>query len=71
MCEPKPYDLNDFNEVCRFFREMGEYLKTDDFVNKGTDYLGRKYALNAFFEMKETMDGFLQNVGTNWLEDEK
>lgn len=48
----RKYDLeNDEKEIGRWFEEMTGYLKTDDFVNRGTDREGRKFALEAFEQM--------------------
>lgn len=48
MGEPEPYDMMCLDEIKRWFREMGGYLKTSDFLNDGTDKEGRKYAMDGF-----------------------
>ena len=34
---------------------MEGYLKTEDFVHQGTDLSGRKYALDGFHVLKDTI----------------
>ena len=50
--KPKPYNMSNFEDIERWFREMEGYLKTSDFVNQGTDLEGRKYAFEAFIQFK-------------------
>ena len=50
--KPKPYDFSKPEEIDRWFREMKGYLKATDFVNKGTDEEGRRFALEAFDKIR-------------------
>jgi len=58
---PRPYDMSKQEEVRRWFREMEGYLRTEcggyDFLHQGTDYGGRKYALEGFARLKEILNG--------------
>jgi len=51
--KPKKYDIHNFDEINRWFREMEGYLKTSDFVHQGTDLEGRKFGFEAFLEFKK------------------
>lgn len=53
--KPKKYNMMLHKEVRRWFREMEGYLKTEDFVHQGTDLEGRKYALEGFNILRDTI----------------
>ena len=53
--KPKKYDMMSSKEIRRWFREMEGYLKTEDFVHQGTDAEGRKFALDGFQVLKDTI----------------
>lgn len=60
---PEPYDMTKKEDVERWFREMDGYFRvtcTDrldgqkyDFLHQGTDFEGRKFALEAFEQLKQ------------------
>jgi len=50
---PQPYDMTNPDDVKRWFREMENYLKTSDFLHLGTDFEGRKYALEGFRDLRK------------------
>jgi len=45
---PRPYDMRRPEEVKRWFREMRGYLRTSRFLEYGTDFDGRRYAMKGF-----------------------
>ncbi len=47
--EPEPFDLDDPGEIKRLHHELYAYMKIS--VKDGTDYKGRKYALDALAEL--------------------
>lgn len=55
MNEPRKYDMNNQEDVRRWFREMEGYFRTEDFVHQGTDRPGRKFALDAFYQLKNIL----------------
>ncbi len=63
MMKPRAYDMRDKEDVKRWFREMEGYLKTGygehkTFVNMGTDYEGRCFAMDGFRQLREIAEGF-------------
>lgn len=57
---PQPFDMTDPKDIKRWFNEMENYLKTSDFLHQGTDYEGRKYALEGFRDLKESVSNILE-----------
>lgn len=55
MTKPMKYDMTKPEDMKRWFDEMEGYLKTEDFVNRGTDFEGRRYALDGFHQLKKKM----------------
>ena len=51
--KPRPYDMEYLSEITRWFTEMEGYLRTEDFVNQGTDKEGRQYAFDGFLHLKK------------------
>jgi len=50
--KPKRYDMKKEEDVKRWFREMEGYLKTEDFLNQGTDREGRVFAMDGFRQLR-------------------
>ena len=50
---PRPYDLNDSDELLRLYRECKGYLQTCH-GKHGTDWAGRQFAIDALKELGET-----------------
>jgi len=50
--EPIKYDMTKKEDRLRWFNEMEGYLKTSRFVEDGTDFKGRKFAIEAFEQFK-------------------
>lgn len=44
---PRPYDLSDPDEVRRLLREVSGYLNACRREHHGTDFSGRRYAIDA------------------------
>ena len=42
-------------DMKRWFREMEGYLKTENFLNQGTDREGRVYAMDGFRQLRVLM----------------
>ena len=53
--KPKRYDMTKEEDMKRWFREMEGYLKTEDFLNKGTDREGRVEAMDGFRQLRVLM----------------
>ena len=53
--DPKPFNMHNPVDVDRWFMEMKGYLRACDFVNRGTDRSGRKYALEGFESLQEML----------------
>lgn len=53
MSEPRPYRLDNPEELERFFREMKGYLRVSKFLETGPDYTGRLYAFHAFYRLEK------------------
>lgn len=53
--KPKKYDMNKEEDMKRWFREMEGYLKTEDFLNQGTDREGRVFAMDGFRQLRVLM----------------
>lgn len=53
--KPYAYDMSKQSEVNRWFREMEGYLRTENFTMQGTDMDGRKFAYEAFLELKKKL----------------
>ncbi len=53
MTEPKEYDMTNFEDIERWFKEMGGYLKVSKFLTDGTDKAGRAYAYQGFIQLKQ------------------
>jgi len=58
--KPTKYDMSKKADVERWFREMESYLKCGeesrkDFVHQGTDFDGRKFALDGFYQLRRIM----------------
>lgn len=53
--KPQPYDFTKRRELNRWFNEMKGYLRTDDFLNQGTDREGRKFALEGLNKIEELL----------------
>lgn len=53
--KPKKYDMEKLEDTKRWFREMEWYLETSNFVHQGTDFEGRKYALDGFYQLKKEL----------------
>ena len=53
--KPERYDMTNEADVKRWFREMEGYLKTEDFLNQGTDREGRVFAMDAFRQLRVIM----------------
>ena len=54
---PRKYNMNEEEDVKRWFREMVGYLKCGeetktDFIHQGTDIDGRIFAFDAFKQLK-------------------
>lgn len=47
MNKPRAYDINDPAEIARLYRECSGYLKTCRRHHHGTDYEGRRFAIEA------------------------
>lgn len=47
--EPRPYDLNDPEEIKRLHRELWGYMRIS--VEDGTDLTGRQYAFDALTKL--------------------
>jgi hypothetical protein len=52
---PRKYDMNNAEDVKRWFREMEGYLRTEDFLNQGTDRPGRVFAMDGFRQLRVIM----------------
>ena len=52
MRKPKKYNMEDREDVRRWFSEMESYFRVEDFVHRGTDLEGRKFALDGFNQLK-------------------
>ena len=48
---PEAYDLGDPREVLRLYRECAGYLRTCGHHHHGTDFDGRRFAIEALDEM--------------------
>ena len=62
---PRPFNLKEPTELVRWFREMEGYMNCSngmDFINAGTDFKGRKFALEAFHEMRKEAEEKLKEV---------
>ena len=53
--KPTKYDMKKEKDVRRWFREMEGYLKTEDFINRGTDREGRVFAMDGFRQLRVIM----------------
>jgi len=53
--KPKRYDMKKEEDMKRWFREMEGYLKTENFLNQGTDREGRVYAMDGFRQLRVLM----------------
>ena len=53
--EPKVYDMKKREDIERWFREMNGYLKTENFLEQGTDREGRKFAMCAFHDLRHIL----------------
>lgn len=54
--KPKPFDMSKKEDLERWFREMENYLKCCNgltFVDAGTDFKGREFALKGFQQLKD------------------
>jgi hypothetical protein len=45
--KPRAYDIDNSNDVARLFRECAGYLKTCKATHCGTDFEGRRFAIDA------------------------
>jgi len=59
--KPTKYDMSKKADVKRWFVEMDGYLRcgeesNNDFIHHGTDFEGRKYALDGFKQFKKIME---------------
>ncbi len=67
MTEPKGYDMTKFEDMTRWFIEMEGYLKRcnngQGFVSEGTDLPGRRYAMDAFIQLKRNFAAALPLMG--------
>jgi len=52
VTKPERYDMKKEADVRRWFREMEGYLKTEDFLNQGTDRQGRVEAMDGFRQLR-------------------
>lgn len=52
MSDPEPFDFSKPDELVRWFREMKSYLRTEDFLNQGTDREGRQFAWDGLFALE-------------------
>ena len=57
---PRKYDMTNEDDIRRWFREMEGYLKTEGFLNQGTDRDGRVYAMDGFRQLRVIM--FKQHI---------
>ena len=57
VSEPKKYDMSKIEDLERWFREMDSYLNLEGngFINQGTDFKGRKFALDGFYQLKQML----------------
>ncbi|MBD3248472.1 hypothetical protein GF336_00315 [Candidatus Woesearchaeota archaeon] len=60
MKKPKRYDMSEPEDIKRWFREMEGYLKCGsetkhDFLNQGTDFDGRCFAMDGFRQLRMIM----------------
>lgn len=55
--KPEPYDMTKKADQERWFREMEGYFRVECFIQQGTDFMGRKYALDAFKQLKQILLG--------------
>jgi hypothetical protein len=53
--KPEKYDMKKLDDTRRWFREMGGYLQTDNFLLQGTDKQGRKHAMEGFNQLKKEL----------------
>jgi hypothetical protein len=54
--EPKPYDMKRPEDRVRWFQEMESYLRVSRFTEDGTDFKGRKFALDGFHQLRKLAD---------------
>lgn len=50
--KPEKYNMTKEEDMKRWFREMEGYLKTEDFLNQGTDREGRVEAMDGFRQLR-------------------
>ena len=65
MMKPKKYDLNNPDEIERWFEEMEGYLNAEDFINQATDREGRVFAYEAFLDFKKRFNAALPLMKLN------
>ena len=55
VVKPKRYDMLKEEDMKRWFREMEGYLKTENFLDQGTDRDGRVFAMDGFRQLRVLM----------------
>jgi len=51
----KPYNMKNKTDIKRWFREMKGYFRVGQFLDAGTDFEGRRYAMDGFIELESIL----------------